>query len=463
MELAACALTWANQAGPEIPQARALMERFLETSEPALIEAYSARYGPAYHDFLSFKLGTWYAQIGDATRARARLTAVRDTPRMPEYKMARQMAEAFLDAYLQYGAYAGCVAVDGLIDVRTFPTDGLSFYSPFDAEAMRAAWGFSGDHWSMGGDDVWADPALQRDDLNLCNPISAFRLGIQDQTFASSAQVAAYLTRQGIAYEGLQETDMDGDGRRDWLVLVGTGYEQGLELWALLSRATGVEAEWVGGSAATGFQIPTTVATWVPTSAIGSLTVYQWSTDVAVLRTLRLTDSTRVLDLMGALELRGLTTTQIGLAVRPHVLTPDESVLVVRQSGQYLSSPDELTLGWDPRAQAITLVDRDGGVARARLSEAERLLFVQQDPSGANAILEALLADPGSMPLMVMPTTWRLATFTPYALYLRGLAAERSGHSDQAIQTYWTLWNSYPTHPFSAIVQRKLTPRSGQP
>lgn len=111
-QLAACALGWANQAGPEVPQARALMERVLDTTDPTLIEAFTAQFGPAYHDFFTFKLGTWYAQIGNGSKARALLTAVRDAPRAPEYAQASQLAAAFLEEDAAHGTFAACIAMD---------------------------------------------------------------------------------------------------------------------------------------------------------------------------------------------------------------------------------------------------------------------------------------------------------------------------------------------------------------
>lgn len=124
----------------------------------------------------------------------------------------------------------------------------------------------------------------------------------------------------------------------------------------------------------------------------------------------------------------------------------------MRQSGQYVYSPDELTIGWDASAQSLASVDRDGGAARTSLSEAEWLLFSEGDMSAAAAMLDRLLAEPDGLPVTILPMRKQLATFEPYVLYLRGLAAELSGRPNQAVQAYWTLWNSYPIHPFSAII-----------
>lgn len=151
---------------------------------------------------------------------------------------------------------------------------------------------------------------MRKDRLNLCNPQSALRLGIETQVFTSASQIVAYLTRQSVPFDGLQEADVDGDGRRDLILLAGTGAAQSLELWVLLNRSDGVQAEWVGGTADNEFHTPTTVASWVVTPKIGALTVYQWSTDVAVLRAVQVGDATRILNWMNARELAGLITPQ---------------------------------------------------------------------------------------------------------------------------------------------------------
>ena len=452
--VAACALAWADEAGPEAPGAQSLMKSALAEQDPAVIKLYNELYGPAYRDYFAFKLGVWSALAGDDEGAQTQLTAVRDAPTSPEYTAAGRLANAFLTAFETKGTYAGCTAVADVLNPGDFSLGSDSWLVFFDTDAMRASWGFVGPDWATGGEPDGDGPLLQKDTLNLCSPVSAFRMEIERWTITTTPSLVAYLTARELPYTGLQEADVDGDGRLDWLLLVGTGRQQSLQLWALLNRPSGIEAEWVGGSHTTDSSVPTTAAAFAPHPEAGALTIYQWPSDLAVLRAIQLTESTRVVDLVESALIS--TGTQLGFSIAAEPAHPGASILTVSQANRAYWDAAEITLGWDADAHALAVVDRDGGVARHQLADAERELFVDQDPVAADAILSELMQHVGDLPAQIEPNAGALPTFNPYVLYLWGLAAERSGNTAEATEAYWTLWNNYSLHPFSAIAQLKL-------
>ncbi len=452
--LAACALAWADEAGPEAPGAQGLMKSALAEQDPATIQLYNQLYGPAFRDYFAFKLGVWLALAGDDEEARTQLSAVRDRPTRPDYTAAGRLASAFLTAFETKGTYAGCTAVADVLDPGDFPLGSDSWLVFFDHDAMRASWGFVGPDWATGGEPEGDGPLLQRDTLNLCSLVSAFRMEIERWTITTTPSLVAYLTARQIPYTGLQEADVDGDGRLDWLLLVGTGGRQSLQLWVLLNQPSGIEAEWVGGSYTANTSIPTTAAAFAPHPEAGVLTIYQWPSDLAVLRAIKLTTSTRVVDLVDSALIS--TGTQLGFSIAADPAHPGTSTLTVSQADRAYWDPSEITLDWVSDAHELAVVDRDGGVARQQLTDAERKLFVDHDPVAANAILSELVHRIGDLPAQIEPNRGALPTFWPYVLYLRALAAERSGNTAEAIETYWTLWNNYALDPFSAIAQLKL-------
>jgi hypothetical protein len=93
-----------------------------------------------------------------------------------------------------------------------------------------------------------------------------------------------------------------------------------------------------------------------------------------------------------------------------------------------------------------------------QIHAAERLLFEQNDPQAALAILSTLLGE--DTQLVEWPGSGGLPHVRPYLQYLLGLAYEMSGDERNAAQVYWELWNSYPLHPLSYVVQQKLALRA---
>ena len=48
--------------------------------------------------------------------------------------------------------------------------------------------------------------------------------------------------------------------------------------------------------------------------------------------------------------------------------------------------------------------------------------------------------------------TWAI----PRPLYLLGLAYELSGDEANAVDAYWTLWQTFPESPYALLAQAKL-------
>lgn len=452
----ACTLTWVNEIGPESALVREALARALSTDDTRLVAAYSEQFGPAYHDFFVFKLGVSQAMIGADQAARATLKSVRDAPRSPEYSAASTLASVFLTAYEAHGAVAGCRAVDGLLDPTEYVIGWDAIFAPFDTDAMRTAWGFADGAWALRGRPLYDSPWLQTDALNLCSPAVALRATLNGADLFTTTALIQYLDARAIAYAGVQEVDVDGDGRRDWVLLLGTGRAGTLDVWALLNRATGIDAQWVSGTSARPGVIPSAVAVLAPNPEGPTLTVYQWTSGTVVLQFVRLATGVRVIDRLGEIPSIHLSDQQ-GFEIEPGAGLDTGSTLTVRQSPTRDWTPAWFTVGWDSRAQSLVEVERAGDPYRRQLHEAERLLFEARNPAAASALLETLEAHWAVLPATVDDSAYSLPTFRPYLRYLQGLTAEALGDSAAAVQAYWALWHDYPLHPLSAIVQQKLT------
>ncbi len=450
-----CALPVITELGIEDTRARALLARVMASDDEETMTANTERYGPAYHDFFRVKLGIAQALAGDSREARETLIAVRDSPQAAEYTAASQLAGAFVAAYDAHGVVAGCLAVADVLDPRDFPRADEFTLVPYDTDAMREVWGFADGNWGMGGRPPLDSPWLQTDPLDMCSPAAALRVDLNGRDVASTPALVRYLEDRAIPYSGLQEADVDGDGRRDWVVLLGTGRQGALDLWALLNRAAGIDAQWVAATTDEVAIVPSVVAAFAPDPAIGSLTIYQWSGGIAALRAIPVQGGYRVVDALHSRWLPG-PATQRGFVIATN--SDGAQSVTVRLEPHSDWDPAWYTVGWSAGAQAVVEVDRQGSAQRARLREVERLLFDAHDPAAAAALIDALFADGMNMPASIDPGYSNRPTFRPYLRYLQGLAAEALGDPAGAVVAYWTLWNEYPLYPLSAIAQSKLGP-----
>ena len=104
-----------------------------------------------------------------------------------------------------------------------------------------------------------------------------------------------------------------------------------------------------------------------------------------------------------------------------------------------------------PAVRPTPLIDLE-----LQIHAAERLLFTEHKPATTIEILDPLLQDYDRWSLSDVTRYRLIGEARPYLLYLLGLAYEMNGEQAQAVQAYWTLWNDFPLHPLSYLVQQKL-------
>jgi hypothetical protein len=453
-----CTLSWVNEAGAANDQAFQSLPSLLAATNPDLTAGFSEQFGPAYLDFFNFKLGTWYAMRGQKSQALTLLAQVRDTPANPEFDAASQLAEAFLQDYPSAGAYAGCVAAGDVLDIYAFRNDDLLY---LDTSAMREAWGFSDWQWGTGGCAIlFSGPSAREDPLNVCSLTTAVRLAVQKQAFSSTEHLLRWLDEQKIPYTGLKEGDVDGDGRRDWLILLGTGQNQSWHLWVLLDKGGFTLPLWITDIQRTTGNIPVAWNTFTPDPTSSPLNVYQWTDGMVIFRTFSQNGGTGV-DLIRQSIGYYQGESFLGFTVRP---AGDDNAIDKRNTenlwvvvaGENSWEPDWYTLGWDPELNTLQVISSPQFDQDEQVQAAENFLFETSDPQAAIDILMPLLGEENELIDMEMQKYDALPETRPYLQYLLGLAYEMNGDKENAILAYWTLWNDFPIHLLSYIVQHKL-------
>jgi hypothetical protein len=453
-----CTLDWVNQAGPANDQAFQLLPTLLAETDPTLTSSFEEEFGPAYLDYFRFQLGTWYAMRGQQTQAWALLTQVRDAPANPNFDTASQLAEAFLQSYRDTGSYAGCAAADKVLDFN-FPQNSIPIppIPPLNSSGIREDWGFSNWLWGWRVGPIFSRSIVHQDALDSCSLATAFLFAIQRQSFTNTEALTHWLTQQHIPYTGLEEGDVDGDGRRDWLLLVGTGKEQSLQCWVLLNKGNFTLPLWVSETGQTLGNIPATWNTF--TNPPGNrLTIYQWPSGMIIFRVVSQPEWTgiEVIHQSSYKEFLGFTLQPIETK---SLKTDGPSEIKVLTAGKNFWKPDWYILGWDSASNTVRVTNSPQLIQDQQVQQAESLIFDKANPIAATKVISQLLSLENNLLDFDMTEYNRLPTVRPYLLYLQGLAYEMSGEEPKAIEAYWTLWHDFPIHPLSYVVQQKLEKR----
>ena len=449
-----CTLSWVNEAGAANDQAFHLLPKLMSSTDPIIAAEFADQFGPAYLDFFNFKLGTWYAMRGFRSQAMPLLLQVRDTPSNPKYTAASQLAEAFLQGYTSTNAYTGCVLAYKALDINSFKSD-VSLN--LDTLAMRKQWGFSDWQWANEGfSTLVSGPGGREDPLNICSLTNAFRLAAKAQNFKNTEHLTRWLDDQKIPYTGLKEGDVDGDGRNDWILLLGTGENQSLHLWVLLNKSKFALPLWVADIHRTTGNIPVAWGTFTPDPMGFPLNVYQWTDGMIVFRTVSQNNWIGIEKISKSIRYD----TFFGFTVLPSINSGAEDSENTEnlqvEIGEHSWEADWYTLGWDPAINTLRVVSSPQVEQDQKIQIAENLLFGKNDPKGALIILEELLYNWHNIIDMDAQKNDDLPVVQPYLQYLLGLAYEMSGDEQNAIISYWTLWHDFPLHPLSYVIQQKL-------
>ena len=447
-----CTLSWVNEAGASNDQAFELLPVLLNKQN--LKTEFTDQYGPAYLDFFRFKLGTWYAMRGWQSQAISLLTQVREHPDHPEFTTASNLADAFLDKYLNVSPYAGCVAANQTLDFEDFTNP----HEPgmMNIEKMRELWGFSDPLWSTYKQSFFSGMNGREDPWNVCSLPAAFRESVKKQAFTKSQDLRNWLNRQGIPFTGLVDADVDSNDQTDWLLFAGTGDQQSMQLWLLLNKASHVVPIHIADydpSLPFEFVNPLTIniaAAWntfTPSPAAGQLNIYEWADGIIAFKMIN-SDNRYVVDTLfsdlylsydGSILYFSIQTPQLSNIVNGK----GEQVYVRLSKGNY-NNATWFILGWDDYLKKVSspVIESD-----RVLNNSEAILFLNGDYSQAIQMLEEDLkiADDSMKPRLE---------------YMLALAYEKSGNENEAVKAYLKLWQDFPTDPFTYVAQQQLEMRN---
>jgi hypothetical protein len=150
----------------------------------------------------------------------------------------------------------------------------------------------------------------------------------------------------------------------------------------------------------------------------------------------------------------------LGFSIQPastDIAQEGAQELLIEKSGEGLSWQNDWELyRWGNSFNTLTLSSYPEFEQEQQILAAENTLFNNAKPLEAIVILNKLLSNEYELIDTDADAYKNLPTVRPYLLYLLGLAYEMSEDQKGAVDTYWALWNKYPRHPLSYVVQQRM-------
>jgi len=425
-----CTIDWALAAGMNNDSALKLLAAAV-TDWPEDAEEV---WGPAAHDYFKMKLATWYLGRGQVQRGIDLLTQLRDAPAAPDFQFASQIATIFLETYETKGIYQAVSAVDSFYEKAEESVCSIAWC---DTEEMRKQWGFAEPLWGEFGYRSQFDGDFQS--------IDALSLDLNRNPLASLEDFQNRLKEIGLIPAWVGEADADGQGQLDWLVDLNSSQILFLRNNGRITRVN-LDSIYEYGE---GENRTHRWHTFQTSPKAPVINIYQVGTEIFAFHLLQDKGPYQVVFDLDSSEY-SLTYNSDRVEVREWLV--QEGKLIVQYDGS------EGVYIWDDAAGRLAPIGYSPELVEENISQAERAIYIEDDPSQAIEILTNLLKG-----RVVENYAWAWyegytnpPRVRPYAEYLLGLAYERAGNPDNAAQAYWQLWRDFPSSPYSLAAQRKL-------
>ncbi len=391
--------------------------------------------GPNYLDALRFRQATLNFSLGEPETAINMLRQVATKPTDPITPTISLAAQAFLDSYsTPLDLYMACT--NSLLVLK----NALNGYEPDgsirDSEVRLKSWG------------------LGQYNLTLCDPETAFEQ-IVDAWNESDAwkqtAVPDLFQQSSIKPSFLMPLDLDQDGDTDWLASIEvvqpeTRWFTLHKLIALISTDEGLiplPIDETGNNPPTPLPLDTVLLSDYDTPV--HVLFFSYRPRIVAIETKNGEPFLREWlsyaywpDFLDYQILNDSTNTKFIVRLEPRI---------------WLEAYNEIVYQWDPDKQDFELLEKRadnslGIPLDEAIAQAEALLLQKGDFAAAIPVLTAVLAELRAQDEL----TWAI----PRPFYLLGLAYELSGDEANAVDAYWTLWQTFPESPYALLAQAKL-------
>jgi hypothetical protein len=395
------------------------IEQFL--SEESQLQAIEPELGPSYPDFLRFQLGLAHAFQSDKLQARAIFEDIIQNPRNPSTITLSKTAQVYLDNYNgDADLYRACQAALQIMEQALGNQSVSSSYESNYNEHLIKTWGYQ--------------PSSLTSSSALCNLSVAFNKIVAQLAVSQFENAPEQLRKAGVLIRSAVEADLDGDGQKEWVLLIDTpGDDAPVNLWALLKTSNGILPLPVISWERKQFDLPHedtgTTGLNVETVISPEGTAITFILAGEHLYLLKLDTVNQTLDqlLFSMDSVESYTFYQ----------RDDRLELEVTTNYDYCQHCKDTYVWLDDDFMWSDLVSPPGQL------EAEATLLADSKPKEAILLLQNILNNSSNRG-------------SPRLMYLLGLAYELTGDDINAVQTYWKVWHNYSDSAYARLAQAKL-------
>lgn len=434
-----CALSWALIAGPEDDRAMEILGEFLE-SWPAVL--YDAR-GPASQDFYRLVYGLWWFRLGDCEEGLRQFQMVRDDPSAPEYPWIGKLAGEFLNSYTTGGLIKAVDTFQSMLKTKLQLVD-KDYLSKEDMILLEGF--FAGD------DEEITVPAVLF--LDQFSPDLFLEQAVQEARISSQADMENWLKSTGLAYEVVQQGDVNGDGVEDWLVYItwnGDWWkEDKTTLYTFLREGSNIVPVLIVPY----YIVRGGLQTWQAYRPVPGADLINLIQDGEYLLSFQVNKNEGAWQVVKNSIYYHTGSSKddmhypVGWSVEDG---PAGKRLIINYDGS------QGIYVWDSKQRTLVPTGYSPDLKEENIALAERYIYFDKTPARAVPILETLLSQ----------NIWESFHFYgegnantpdihPYVYYLLGFAYEQSRDEANAVRVYWQLWHDYPNQAYTFVARAKL-------
>ena len=399
-------------------------------------DEWSDKFGASFPDALRIQQAMLYLSLNQEGEAQILLNNVVESPINLEASTISAIAKAYLDAYQSSeDTFLACTqalqVLDDLIQLHTI--DGI-----IDYQSLNTTAGFN----------VYPDRLIF-----ICSPLQSLEDAINAWNFDTSSSeksIFEFLAKNQIVLNNSIPLDLNGNGIEDWLMvaeMIDPGHSPQKYILAFLNSSDRF--------------------VMLPVSSIS-----KHDLDDLTINTMKLPDYEYPIHILTSLNRPKIFAVESSSDVpklkewlryenlygsASYKLQQHEDgnveLIISYESRPYLDYYREAVYRWNSETQDFELMEKRadnslGIPLDEAITQAETLLFQEGDFEAAIPILTAVLTELNAAEEL----TWAI----PRSLYLLGLAYELSDDETNAVDTYWSLWQTYPESPYALLAQAKI-------
>ncbi len=443
-----CKIAWAVNGNYQNDQALDILKSALEDpqNEQDIIDAL----GPNGIDYIRFLLAIWLDQRNEDAQADIFLQEIPEPDPTTTAMDLLQLAQIYREARNHKGKLTACLNVDQKLAQAALDIEGDKYLALLHAlQGMLALKDILGLVPA-----VWA----QSWSFSICDPVPTLEAELAKVNPMTTGEMSAWLVRNDIPPQRIQQSDLDGDGRQDWLVVIPALQNIDpvwsiYEIWGFLQQDSGLKPVFIGRDDLT----PSTSMQWESITTPGLLQPQNILLVDNRLFILQINNPVNPATVESFLpRYQGFLYDVSAFSISSDNVNPEIQVTYDTQSCVG-GCPDRETYRWNAISQRWTLSDSDPHPQVERIRKIEDQLFTQQNFLSAIDLINSWLDEGVSDPKDLGDSSTPPNEYTrSYLRYLLGLAYEQSGQPKKAVQVYYELWKDNPPNVFGYIASTRL-------